>query len=266
MQGAHDYHLCAEEGLESAAQSVSSVRLTVLAYIPVLFAMTSSDAVITLLNSPSATSAKEFAAAKQMVEADAKAGKPIQQFVVGLFTDDKEQAKVCFEKSRAKIHLAAERYNNPLAWYLLSLENNDMAMLRKAADLGNVQALNALGTIEMQEISRQQTWTTNSCDESVKRSYQYFCRAAKERDPNGFVNLGLCHLRGLGCEKNVKLAFQCFRSAAEAGHSEGMDYVAKMYRNGEGVARSESRALYWEMRARARRGDEAAEEWLRSAK
>ena len=58
------------------------------AAIAMLCAMTSADAVAVVLNSPSATGAKTFAAAKAIVERDAAAGRPLQQFVIGVTTDD----------------------------------------------------------------------------------------------------------------------------------------------------------------------------------
>ena len=48
-------------------------------------------------------------------------------------------------------------------------------------------------------------------------SCSFFCcfrRAAAQRDPNGFINLGTCYLRGLGCKADLSLAFACFKAAA----------------------------------------------------
>ena len=41
-------------------------------------------------------------------------------------------------------------------------------------------------------------------------------RATAEGDPNGFVNLGMCYLRGFGCQQDRDLAFACFKAAADA--------------------------------------------------
>ena len=64
----------------------------------------------------------------------------------------------------------------------------------------------------------------------------------------------------------MELAFQCFRSAAELGHPEGMDNMSAMYQFGHGVERNSELSLYWAMRGRAARGDEAAVKWLRTRK
>ena len=117
--------------------------MMLLAAIHLVLAMTSSDALVTVLNSPSASGAKTFAAAKAMVEREAAQGKPLQQFVVGVTTDDKELAKKYLAASSERIRTLAAQKDNPLAWYLLSMEKNDLRLLRRAANLGNVQALKA---------------------------------------------------------------------------------------------------------------------------
>ena len=58
-----------------------------------LFAMSSADAVVVILNSRNATSKRNYEAAREIVMRDAAAGKPLQQFVIGVTTDDKDLAK-----------------------------------------------------------------------------------------------------------------------------------------------------------------------------
>ena len=62
------------------------------------------------------------------------------------------------------------------------------------------------------------------------------------------------------------MAFQCYRSAAEAGHPEAMDNLSAMYQFGHGVKKDMELSLFWGMRGRAARGDEAAAKWLRERK
>ena len=55
----------------------------------ILFAaMTTQDAIVTLLNSASSTSPGRYAEAQKIVLRDAEDGKPLQQFVVGVTTKD----------------------------------------------------------------------------------------------------------------------------------------------------------------------------------
>lgn len=238
----------------------------ILAVLPILLALSSADAVAILLNSSTAAGPRTFAEAKERVERDARDGKALQQFVIGVTTDDKTLAKRYLDASRDKIRLMAEKKNNPLAWYLLSMETNDFGMLRKAADGGNVQALNALGSIAVTEALKRRRDSTNDVEKVLSQSYAYFSKAASLRDPNGFINLGTCYLRGFGCKQDMALAFECFRSAAELGHPEGMDNMAACYQFGHGVEKNTERSLYWTMRGRAVRGDMAAEKWLRERK
>lgn len=239
----------------------------IFATLSLVFAMTSADAVAVLLNSKNASSVRTFEVARETVEREAAAGKPLQQFVIGVTTDDKALAKKYLDASRERIrHLAAHK-DNPLAWYLLSLESNDIKLLRKAAAGNNVQALNALGTLATSEaLDKKNGVSTNDLEVILKKSFDYFSRAAAQRDPNGYINLGTCYLRGFGCEQDMPMAFQCFKSAAEAGHPEGMDNVSACYQFGHGVAPNTEFSLFWAMRGRAARGDEAAAKWLRERK
>ena len=238
-----------------------------LAALSIVLAMTSADAVAVLLNSPSACSVRTFEVAKETVEREAAAGKPLQQFVIGVTTDDKALAKKYLDSSRERIRYLAAHKDNPLAWYLLSLESNDFKLLRKAAAGNNVQALNALGTLVTSEaFDKKNGVSTNDLETILKKSFGYFKRAAEQRDPNGFINLGTCYLRGLGCKQDMVMAFDCFKSAAEAGHPEGMDNVSACYQFGHGVAPDTELSLFWGMRGRAARGDAAAAKWLRERK
>ena len=228
--------------------------------------MTSADAVKILLNSKNASGARTFAEAKELVEREAKDGKPLQQFVIGVTTDDKDLAKKYLNASRDKIRVLAEEKDNPLAWYLLSMEKNDFRMLKKAADGGNVQALNALGAIATQEALTRSNVSSNGLESILQQSYVYFSKAAAKSDPNGFINLGTCYLRGFGCKQDMGMAFACFKAAAEAGHPEGMDNVSACYQFGHGIKKDNELSLLWAMRGRAARGDEAAMKWLRDRK
>ena len=239
----------------------------ILAALPLLFAMTSADAVAVLLNSPNACSVRTFELARETVEREAASGKPLQQFVIGVTTDDKDLAKKYLDSSRERIRYLASQKDNPLAWYLLSIESNDLKLLRRAAAGNNVQALNALGTLVTTEaFEKKNGVSTNDLEVILRKSFDYFSRAAAQRDPNGFINLGTCYLRGFGCKQDMAMAFQCFKSAAEAGHPEGMDNLSACYQFGHGVAPDTELSLFWGMRGRAARGDEAAAKWLRERK
>ena len=225
--------------------------------------MSSANALAVVLNSKNAVSARKFAEAKAIVEREAAQGNPLQQFVIGVTTDDKALARKYLDASREKILAMAEKRDNSLAWYLLSMEKNDLQMLQRAANGGNVQALNALGTIATQEALTRPTVTSNDLERILHKSYEFFRKAAVQRDSNALINLGTCYLRGFGCKQDMALAFSCFQAAAELGHPEGMDNVSACYQFGHGIQKNAELSLLWAMRGRATRGDEAAAKWLK---
>ena len=238
----------------------------ILAVLSLLATLSSADAVAVVLNSRNAIGVRTFSEAKEIVERDAQAGKPLQQYVVGVTTDDKKLAEKYLNASRDKIRNLAEKTNNPLAWYLLSVEKNDLTCLKRAADGGNVQALNAIGSIALQEALQRENISTNGLVNILKTSFSCFQKAATKKDANGYINLGTCYLRGFGCKIDMGLAFLCFKAAADAGHPEGMDNISACYQFGHGVEKDAERSLYWAMRGRAARGDKAAVEWLENKK
>ena len=231
----------------------------------ILFAeMSSAEAITHLLNAPTSCGRDVYEEARRVVARDAAAGKPLQQFVLGVTTGDKALAARNLAASRGKIRALAETKGNTLAWYLLSVEKNDFAALEKAAAGGNVQALNALGSIVVAEALARKGIASDELGAAMRRAYDCFSRAARQKDPNGLVNLGTCHLRGLGCRKDPRLAVRCYRAAATLGHPEAMDNLSASYQLGQGVEKDDALSLRWAMRARALRGDKAAERWLRS--
>ena len=238
--------------------------MTHLAVLPLLLAaLSSADAVLVLLNTRNATSARTFAEAEAVVARDAAAGKPLQQFVAGVTSPDRAKAARYLNAARPHIREMAEKSGNAMAWYLLSLEKNDFSCLRKAADGGNVQALNALGSIAVSQALARDGMATNSLESILRDAFGCFRRAAAQQDQNGFINLGACYLRGLGCDQDLQLAFLCFKAAAEAGHPEGMDNLSGCYQFGHGVQKNMTLSRYWALKARALRGDAEAEKKLK---
>ena len=157
-------------------------------------AMASSEALITVLNTRTSVSQDRYDAAVAVVERDAAAGKPLQQFVIGVTTDDQEKAARYLDSSRGTIKALAEKRGNPLAWYLLSMESNDRALLERAAKGGNVQALNALGAMLVQDANSATGEATNDVRRLLREGFECFSRASEQRDPNAFVNVGACYM------------------------------------------------------------------------
>ncbi len=215
----------------------------------------SSDAIVKLLNSRASGSVREFKEAAKVVAADAKAGRPLQQFVIALVANDRdlprklrlkpEVRKEYLDQSRDKIRRLAEERNNALAWYLLSLERNDMSFLKRAADGDNVQALNAWGTITLTEAFRNPSIETNEIDKILVKCFGLFKKAADTGDANGLYNLGMCYMQGYGCVPDQDLAYKCFRASAEAGHPEAINNIGGFYRDGIVVRANLETAVKW---------------------
>ncbi|MBQ4470749.1 MAG: sel1 repeat family protein [Kiritimatiellae bacterium] len=198
-----------------------------------------SDAMVRLLNSPASQGPRLFEAAAERVASDAKLGMPLQRFIMAVHPDlppkyrlDEATRKEYLESSRPKIVALAEQRDNSLAWYLLALESDDLKLLERAADAGNVQAENAWGTYLLGK-------------GEPEKAFGYFKSAAAKKDANGIFNLGMCYMQGVGGEPNEKLAFECFRSAADMGHPGAINNIGGCYRDGIVVEKNPELSATW---------------------
>ena len=215
----------------------------------------SSNAIARLLNSRAAGSPNAYVEAARMVAKDAAAGRPLQQFVIALVAEDAgfpaelrlspEIRKQYLDQARQKIRTLAEAKGNALAWYLLSLEANNLTYLKRAAEGGNVQALNAWGTITLTQALQNTGVDTNDVDKIIAKSFGYFKNAAAQGDANGQYNLGMCYLHGYGCVRDQDLAFNSFRASALAGHPEAINNIGGFYRDGVVVEKNLEQAARW---------------------
>lgn len=214
----------------------------------------SAKAIRILLNTQTAESPAAYNAAAARVARDAANGKVLQRFVAALLSREKNVVPALrldsatreeyFESSREKIRLLAERRNNALAYYLLAMEHNDMALLKKAADAGNVQAMNSYAMYLLSKASAPGA-STNAVEEATRAGYEYFNKAAARNDPNGLYNLGMCHMRGYSVAPDPEKAMECFFLAARHNHPEAMNNLGGLYRDGIMVARDPVKAARW---------------------
>ena len=224
-----------------------------------------ADAVERLLNSRAAGSRKAYAKAAEEVAAAAKAGAPLQSFVLALVSRDEDAppaAKISAAKrekwiaeGRERFRRVGERTDNPLVWYLLAVEASDTNLLRVAAEKGNVQALNAWGNLLLD--AGVNSADTNAAAARLSQAVDFFRRAAGMGDANGLYNLGMCYARGLGEKRDDSSAFLCFRSAAEKGHPAAMNSFGWFLREGRVGAPDLEFAAQWFQKA-ASLGDPTA--------
>ena len=121
------------------------------------FAVDPSNAVLRLLNSRASGSPRAYAEAAEEVAAQAKSGKAVYAFVLGLVSRERDAPpaarldeatrKKYLDDNRGPIKKIAMERNNPMALYLLALDSGDTNLLHRAADAGNVQAENAWGSL-----------------------------------------------------------------------------------------------------------------------
>ncbi len=237
------------------------MKTAIISFFAIVFSMTlvagpdSADAIIRLLNSRSAGSPRKFNEAARAVYKEAEKGRPLQQYVMALVADDKmlprdlqlskEKRNEYFAASGGKIQALAEKKGNALAWYLLSLQNNDETMLKRAADGNNVQALNAWGILNLNKALSNKDLSQKELEAALGDSFRCFKRAAGMKDGNGYYNLGMCYLHGWGTEQKLSIALDCFRSAAEQSHSEAINNIGGFFRDGIVVARDKAMAAKW---------------------
>lgn len=205
----------------------------------------STAAILNLLNSKSAGSPKVYDESLKQVKADAEKGKALQQFVYAVLCPEDKKSAEYLEAARPKIKKLAEKKNNALAWYLLSLETQDMKMLKKAVDGENVQALNAWGTVMNNTVMSDPDMGRERREETRKAVFGVFKKAAEKGDPNGLYNLGMCYMNGIGCERDYELGFKAFMTAAERGHPEAINNIGGCFRDGIVVEQDMEAATKW---------------------
>jgi len=227
------------------------------------FAESDGDALVKLLNSRSAQSPKTYAAAAQQVRQAADAGGMLQQYVIALISEDAnapaaaklspKQRREWIDNTRERIRQLAEQRDNALAWYLLSLEKNDLKSLERAAEGGNVQAQNAWGTILINEGLAMPATNSTKAVALLEKGFACFKAAAAktnangavEKDANGLYNMGMCYMQGYGCKLDAVRAFECFRTAAEEGHPEAINNIGGFYRDGILVMTNAEMSVRW---------------------
>lgn len=213
-----------------------------------------ANAIMRLLNSRASGSYRGYCQAAEEVAQAAKDGRPVYAFVLALISRDRDAPpaarledatrKKYLDGCRSAIKRLALEKNNPMAWYLLSLDSNDTNLLHRAAEAGNVQAQNAWGSLSV-SVAMNESRSTNELARALGKAYGYFKSAAGKGDANGLYNLGMCHWRGLGTPKSEEEAFASFRAAAEKGHPEAINNIGAFFRDGNVVEKDLEMSAKW---------------------
>ena len=214
----------------------------------------SANAVLRLLNSRASGSPRGYAEAAEEVAAQAKKGRPLYAFVLGLVARepnappaarlDEATRRAYVADNIGRIRHIAEENRNPMALYLLSLESGDTNLLCQAARGGNIQAENAWGSFLFSQAVAGGA-SSNEVERALGEAHGFFRSAAGKGDANGLYNLGMCHWRGLGVPRDAAAAFNCFRAAAEKGHPEAINNIGAFFREGVVVERDLALSARW---------------------
>jgi len=126
---------------------------------------------------------------------------------------------------------------------------SEFAALRKAAQRGDVQALNVVAMSYAAGIFVQQD------EVEAVRLYR---KAAEKGYAPAQNNLGVMYHHGRGVPRDDQEAFRWFQKAAEQGHVRGQYNLAGMYYSGFGVAKNLREAAVW-FEVLARKGEAQAQ-------
>ncbi|PRP87285.1 hypothetical protein PROFUN_01547 [Planoprotostelium fungivorum] len=114
------------------------------------------------------------------------------------------------------------------------LQDNLMATryYMKATEKGNHNAMNNLG---YQYLLQRE----------YEKAGRLFRAASDSGNLDAMYNIGIMHERGLGDDKNIKLAFKWFQNAAEGKHARAMNKIAAYYFQGLVVLQDYAEAFHW---------------------
>ena len=184
-------------------------------------------------------------ATKAMV-AEAAEGKPLHQFLLAAVSDESsypasqrisaELQAEYLKTNRRRIAAIAEQKDNPLALYILFLENNNLGYLKKAAEGDCVYALNELA-MRMMDDARKRNFAAGTSD-ILRKAFWYFSRAAEKNDASGYFNRGKCYMNGHGCKASNAEAFSDLSRASELNHPGAKNLLGEMYRDGISVEKN----------------------------
>ena len=184
-------------------------------------------------------------AAKAMV-AEAAEGKPLHQFLLAAVSDEQsypvtqrisaELQAEYLKTNRRRIAAIAEQKDNPLALYILFLENDNISYLKKAAEGDCVYALNELA-MRMMDDARKRNFAAGTSD-ILRKAFWYFSRAAEKNDASGYFNRGKCYMNGHGCKASNAEAFSDLSRASELNHPGAKNLLGEMYRDGISVEKN----------------------------
>lgn len=106
-------------------------------------------------------------------------------------------------------------------------------LYKKAAELGDIEAIGALGICYA---------NGNGVVQNSNEAFRLFSIAAEQGDKFAQKNLGICYIDGVGTSVNKAIAVQWLEKASAQGEIQAKYLLAQMYEEGEGTAVNYSKA------------------------
>lgn len=107
-------------------------------------------------------------------------------------------------------------------------------LFKKAADLGNVEALNSLGNMYCRG---------DGIPKDYKKAFELYEQAAEQGSGWAMYNLGLMYSDGMGMRADYLKAVELYEKAADLGVSNALNNLGIMYAQGQGVAKNIQKAI-----------------------
>ena len=105
----------------------------------------------------------------------------------------------------------------------------------------------------------------NGFDKDEKLAFNWFKKAADQKNDKGMERLAFCYKNGLGVKQDKEKAVSYYEESAKAGNTDAIKSVIKMYVDGDGIPKNMSRAFYWQ-ETLAFKGDIEAQKYVISHK
>ncbi|HEX4849574.1 MAG TPA: hypothetical protein VFV08_02155 [Puia sp.] len=125
------------------------------------------------------------------------------------------------------------------------LEAEAIKNFQHAADLGDAEAMNALG-LELEQTGVEMHLIGSELKDNNAKAAEWYAKAAQLGSSNGMVNLGDCYVSGLGIKKNKDSAMKWYFESAKLGNSVAMYNIGNGYNFGQSPFRKNyDSALKW---------------------
>lgn len=152
-----------------------------------------------------------------------------------------EEAKLCVKEG--DIYYQAKLYEYALEWYLKA---------GNYAEYINPNLFNRVGSLY---------FNGQGTEKDYQKAFEWYEKAAIQRDAIGQANLGNLYHNGFGVEQDFTKALEWYTKAANQGDAYSQFRLGIMYAGGQGVEKDMDKAIEWYTKA-AQLGNQHAQDAL----